>query len=150
MGNNQKSSTTTSFGGRSGTMPKVIVIMLCQDLLLKTDGTATYVDQLLESEELATLGPMIKQIRVHLTTENATANFRVKVNLAWSMLGRTWNGPYDLITPATGNVQLIGAWYTDDTKFGLNLRSAVTVSNAAGVAIESGRVSVALEVELKS
>lgn len=150
-GKSTTSSTQSYYGSKSGAMPKVILYTLCTDRMFKSSGSALYADDVLEAQGLSTLGPMIKQMRVHINVENSTTNFRYKVNFSWSMLGRVWATPSDLTTAITGDTtSTIGSCYTDDTKFGLNLRFALAISNSSGTAIESGRVSVVLEVELKS
>lgn len=64
---------------------------------------------------------------------------------------RTWSTPVEIFAPLTGpQTGTIGTWYTDDEKFGPLLRFAVEAANASGTAIESARLTVLLQVELKS
>lgn len=150
-GKSTTTSTQSYYGSKSGAMPKVVLYTLCTDRMFKSSGSTLYADDVLDAPGLATLGPMIKQMRVHINVESSTTNFRYKVNFSWSMLGRVWSMPDDLTTAITGDTtSTIGSWYTDDTNFGLNLRLALAISNSTGTAIESGRVSIVLEVELKS
>ena len=93
---------------------------------------------------------MINRLRVHYEAESAGANFKGRMTMAWSVSGRIWSTPVEILAPQTGPLQVIGAWYTTDGNFGLNLRAAVEVANAAGAALESGRLTIAIEVELKS
>ncbi len=136
--------------GGSG-MPKVIMVPVCLDDLYRTDGTTTYLLDIKDIPELRELGPAIAKIRAIWVAEGATSNFRGRVTMAWSALGRTWSTPVEIFAPLTGpQTGTIGAWYTDDANFGPLLRFAIEVSNAAGAAQESGRLSVMLQVELKS
>lgn len=144
-------SLTTSFGTSKSMMPKVLLVTLCTDHLIKTTGSGTYTDDVFELPALNNLGPMVKRIRVHLNVESATTNFRSRVGFAWSMLGRVWSTPSNLIVDVVGDTtSTIGTWFEDETKFGLHLRASGGASNNSGSAIESGRVTAILEIELKS
>lgn len=71
--------------------------------------------------------------------------------MSWSVLGRSWDTPVDILSNQAGSTTgVIGNWYTTDAKFGLLTRFFVEVSNVSGTAIESGRITVILEIELKS
>lgn len=132
-------------------LPKIIVVALCEDKLYRTDGTTTYIADIIDVAQIRALGPMIAQMRVHYVCESATTNFRAKVTSSWSVIGRTWSTPVDLNTAVVGDhTGSIGSWYVTDSAFGLLMRYAIAVSNNSGDAIESGRLSVFLEIELKS
>lgn len=141
-----------SYNKASGSMPKVLVIPLCVDLLVRTDGTSTPVANPMDAPQLRNLGPMIQQLRVHYVAESASsANFRAQVSLQWSVLGRTWSTPVQPQTNLVGNqTGAISGWYTNDANFGLLMRASVDASNVSGAATESARVTVILEIELKS
>jgi hypothetical protein len=141
-----------AYGANRGALPKVLLVVLCQDELFRTDGTGTWLPTVYEPAELRTLGPMIKQLRVHYVAEAATSsNFRARVTLAWSVLARSWSTPDPILATTAGTqTGTIGSWYTTDGNFGLFLRGSVEVSNASGAALESARLTVILEIELKS
>lgn len=144
---------TGTFGaGSVGSLPKVITIALCQDQLMKTDGqNANWLADIYDLPEIRALGPMIKQIRVHFVAEAATTNFSAKVTTAWSVLGKTWSAAVDLLAEQTGTITgVISSAYTTDSAFGLLMRYAIETKNSSGTAIESARVTVVLEIELKS
>lgn len=139
-----------TFAGSTG-MPKSIIRVICQDELYKSDGTMTYVQDIYDIPELRELGPMISRIRVHYVCEGATTNFTAKVTLMWSVLGKTWSTSADILTAQTGNnTGTISSAMTTTTQFGILMRYAVEVKNSTGAAIESGRVTAILEIELKS
>ena len=94
-----------------GGMPRTIVIALCMDELYKTAGDDDpTVAELYDIPELRHIGPMMKQIRVHYVCEGATANFRAKVTMSWSVLGRTWDAPVEIMANVTGtNTGAIGS-----------------------------------------
>ncbi len=134
-----------------GGMPKVIMVPVCLDELYRTDGTTNYLLDIKDLAELRELGPAIAKIRAIWVAEGATANLKGRVTMAWSAIGRTWSTPVEILAPLTGpQTGTIGAWYNDDANFGPLLRFAIEVCNAVGTAQESGRLTVMLQVELKS
>lgn len=146
-------ASNRSFGaaGKGGTQPKIIMYVLCQDELYKTDGTTTYLQDIYDIDELRELGPMIEQIRVHYVCESGSTNFMAKVTLMWSVLGKTWSTSADILTGQTGtNTGTISSAMTTTTQFGVLMRYAVEIKNSTGAAIETGRVTAILEIQLKS
>ncbi|MBM4368623.1 MAG: hypothetical protein FJ102_20590 [Deltaproteobacteria bacterium] len=140
-----------SFSRGGSGMPKVIMVPVCLEDLYRSDGTVNYLVDLKDIAELRELGPAIAKIRAIWVAEGATANFKGRVTMAWSALGRTWSTPVEIFAPLTGpQTGTIGAWYSDDANFGPLLRFAIEVCNASGAAQESARLSVMLQVELKS
>ena len=131
-------------------MPKTLVIWLCVDELFRTDGTTTYLVDVRDVAELRKLGPMINRMRVHHQSDAAPADFRVQVSLAWSVTGQIWSSPVVIYAGQANSGQWIGAWYNTDANFGLNIRPSIDVSNVAANPPVSGRLSIAVEVELKS
>lgn len=154
IGDSGPSLTPTTFsGGKGGNFAKSILIPLCIDKKYITSGTTTFADDVYDVPQLRNIGPMISKIRAHVNVEDATGtnNFKVRVNLAWSILGRVWSTPTDILASQVGNTtSTISGWLSDDTKFGLQLRAAVGVCNVSAGGSETARVSVILEVELKS
>lgn len=147
----QASSRNFSAAGKPGGMAKIIMRVLCQDELYKTDGTTTYLQDIFDVDELRELGPMIEQIRVHYVCEGASANFVAKVTLMWSVLGKTWSTSADILTAQTStNTGTISSAMVTTTQFGVLMRYAVEIKNASGAAIETGRVTAILEIQLKS
>jgi len=135
----------------AGAVPKVIVIQLTEQELMRTDGSnTTWLLNIIEARRFARLGPNIAKLRVELEVESATANFSIRFTTAWSVSGRQWAAPSEIFASVTGNQQLIGAWFSDDSKFGIHMRVAAEVKNAAGTAIESARVTAYLVIETKS
>lgn len=147
------SASNRSFAaaGKPGGMAKIIMYVLCQDELYKTDGTTTYLQDIYDIDELRELGPMIEQIRVHYVCEGASTNFVAKVTLMWSVLGKTWSTSADILTAQTStNTGTISFAMTTTTQFGVLMRYAVEIKNASGALTESGRVTAILEIQLKS
>ena len=130
--------------------PKTIIVWVCVDELFRSDGSTTYIADVRDVPEVRKLGPMINRLRVHHQTENGTSDFRVQVSCAWSMTGLIWASPTVVYAGQAGNGQWIGTWTNTDTFLGLNLRFSVDVSNVAQNPPVSGRVTIALEIELKS
>lgn len=143
--------SSRSFARAGGGIPITITQMLTLEELYKTDGSNTiYTVDIFDLPAVRALGPMIQQLRVHLVVEAATTNFEVKVSTGWSVLGRTWSASTDILSAQIGvQTGVMSNWLADDTKFGLLMRYAIEVKNSAGTAIESGRVTVILEIELK-
>ena len=132
-------------------MQKIIMRVLCQDELYKTDGTGTFLQDIYDIDDLRELGPMIEQIRVHYVCEGGSTNFVAKVTLMWSVLGKVWSTSADILTAQTGtNTGTISSAMTVTTQFGVLMRYAVEVKNSTGAAIENGRVTTILEIQLKS
>ena len=147
----QANSRNFSAAGKAGGMSKIITRVLCQDELYKTDGTTTFLQDIFDIDELRELGPLIEQIRVHYVCEAGTTNFVAKVTLMWSVLGKTWSTSADILTAQTGtNTGTISAAMVTTTQFGILMRYAVEIKNSTGAAIESGRVTAILEIQLKS
>lgn len=67
---------------------------------------------------------MINRLRVHYEAESAGTNFKGRMTMAWSVSGRVYSTPAEILAPQTGLLQVIGAWYTTVANFGLNLRGA--------------------------
>jgi hypothetical protein len=147
----QQSSRMYARGG-TGAMPKTLTYVVCEDYLMRTDGTQNYVQEVFDIEALRELGPMIKQVRAHYVCEGATTNFTARVTTQWSVLGKAWSGTTDVLGAQTGGTTgFISGWLSDNAVFGLLMRYAIEVKNATtGTAIENGRVTVILEIELKS
>jgi hypothetical protein len=144
--------SSRSFSAGSG-MPKVLTVVLCEDMLYRTDGSdSVFTLDVYDLPEIRELGPMVHQIRVHYECEGATTHFQCQVTTAWSVRGRTWSSPSTLLPAQTGTqTGQIGNWFTTDSAFGLLMRYAIEVKNSTGFStIESGRVTVVLEIELKS
>lgn len=141
---------TRTFAGKGG-MPKVITAQLCLDELFRTDGTATPLATLFDIPEIREYGPMINQLRVYYVCEGATTNFQCRVTSAWSILGRSFSAVTVILANQAGiQTGVLGTYVTTSSAFGPIMRYAVEVSNSTGAAIESGRVTVFIEIELKS
>lgn len=130
--------------------PKTVIIWLCVDELFRTDGTVSYIADVRDVPELRKIGPMISRLRVHHQSDAAPADFRAQVGLMWSVTGQIWSTPVVIYAAQAGSGQWIGSWYSTDANFGLNLRASIDVSNVAANPPVSGRLTIALEVELKS
>ena len=129
---------------------KVILIPLLIEELLQTKGDANNVKRYVDVGPVSRLGPMIEKMRVHWEGTDFTANFVGEVDTEWSVSGQTWSPNFQLLGNQTSDGQTIGAYYTTDTNFGLNLRFTVECRNATGTAVEAGIVTAWLEVVLKS
>ncbi len=137
----------TSRGGTA----KIITVVLCQDEVYKTDGTTTYLVDLFDVPTVREYGPLISQLRVHYACEGGTTNFVARVTSAWSLLGRSWSSPTVILGDQQGTqTGVISAYLATPGAFGILMRYAVEVKNFTGAATESGRVTIILEIELKS
>lgn len=142
--------SSRAFAGKGG-LPKVLTVVLCQDQLYKSDGTSTYVVDMFDLPELRELGPMISQIRVHYVCEAGTTNFAARVTSYWSVLGRTWSSASELLSAqTTTNTGTISAAFTTAAAFGLLMKYGIEVKTGSGALVECGRLTVVLEIELKS
>jgi hypothetical protein len=131
--------------------PKVLIIPLAiRQVMTTAASTSTNVYHLVDDPQLRAVGPMTYRMRVHWFAEWCTTNFQGKVSMQFSVTGQTWSTPVTLLSAQTGDGQVIGAWYSTDANFGLNLQVSIDVANSSGTAIENGRVTAYLEVELKS
>ncbi len=143
--------SSRTFGAAKGGMSKVVTMVLCQDELYKSDGTATYVVDIFDLPQIRELGPMISQIRVHYVCEGGTTNFAARVTTYWSVMGRTWSSAVELLSAQVStNTGTISAPYNTPAAFGLLMRYAIEVKTNSGAVVESGRLTVVLEIELKS
>lgn len=133
-------------------LPKVLLVPIAQDQLFQTDGTTVYVATLFEefSAVWTCLGRQVRAIRVHWSGEAFTANFKTRVVISWSVLGQVWSSPIVILPEQTGNGQTISAPFADSAELGILERVAIEVANVAGAAIESGRITAVLELELRS
>lgn len=135
-----------------GGTPRVVLVTLCEDALMKTTAGGTTVAEVYEIPEVRQLGALTKQVRVHYYCEGASTNFQAKVGMAWSMSGRGWDTAVELLSNQVGSSATSGvmsSWYSTTSEIGLLLRFQIEASNASGTAIESGRVTVIVEIELK-
>ncbi|MFZ5478928.1 MAG: hypothetical protein ACOZNI_19300 [Myxococcota bacterium] len=142
-----------SFGGKGSGMPKALTVVLCEDMLYKSSGSdSVWTVDVYDVPEIRALGPMIEQIRAHYVCEGATAAFQARVTTYWSVLGKSWSSASEILPAQTADkTGVISSWFTTDTAFGLLMRYGVEVKNNTGVpTIESGHVTVVLEIELKS
>ena len=133
-----------------GGVPRVVLVMLCDDQLFRTAADGTSVPTVFDIPEVRSLGALTKQVRVHYVCEGASTNFRAKVGMSWSVLGKSWDTPVEILANQTGTTTgVMSDWYGTSTEIGLLLRFQIEPSNASGAAIESGRVTVIVEIELK-
>jgi hypothetical protein len=133
-------------------LPKVVLIELCRDLLVTTDGSTTFRRLLLDVPELRDLVVRAASMRVHWMGEGFTANFEAKLDMDWSVTGELRSTPVDLIAAqnTAGAAQAIGSELSARANFGLHPRVAIASRNEAGSAIESGRITAILELVLLS
>ena len=73
--------SSRTFGAAKGGMSKVITMVLCQDELYKSDGTATWVVDIFDLAQIRELGPMISQIRVKTNSGAVVESGRLTVVL---------------------------------------------------------------------
>ena len=129
--------------------PKTMLVWLCVDELFRTDGTTTYIADVRDVPEIRKLGPSINRMRIWHQAEGAGADFRMQASLAWSISGLIWSTPAVIYAGQAGNGQWGGAWTNTDTSFGPNIRVSIDVNNLNAGNPQSGRLTVALEIELK-
>jgi len=127
----------------------VIIVPLCYQLVLSTDGSGTDSYVHLDVPELEDLGPYIKQITLHTDTQRPTTNFSWNLALWRGFDTKLWTGP-ELLLPAhiTTNGYVVQPPHTDRSKYGMKCRIALAAKNTAGTAIEQATISAALAVEL--
>ncbi len=95
--------------------------------------------------------PMLKAVRATLTVENRTINAEVEVVFQATNDGITWEAPI-VLSQAWVNADTTDTtpWYTTVGNFKRGIRFGVRIRQATGTAVEMARVSLVLDLELKS
>ncbi len=119
----------------------VIVQPLAYKLLLQSDGGQNFRIFDLDLPAIARLGPQLASIRVETLTETRTAQHEWKVVIFYSLDGKLWSPPADLISVINTNGDVVHPAFTDETKFGLHIRLGLAVRSASGTALDSTVIS---------
>lgn len=105
----------------------------------------------LSSDDIAQVAPLLAQLRATLTVENRTLNASVEVVFQTTSDGVTWETAIPLSQAfVTTNTTDTTPWYTDTANFKRGIRVGVRIKQATGNAVESARVTVVLDLQLKS
>ncbi len=109
----------------------------------------------LTSAALMQIAPLLSKVRATLRIENSTENFEAKVVYQLTNDGENWDSPVDITTGAETGGYVSGDGYDTsnwlaiaNTKRGI--RFGVRCAQKTGTAIEMGRISVVLDLELVS
>lgn len=105
----------------------------------------------LSDVDIEQVAPLLKAVRATLTVENRTINAEVEVVFQATNDGNVWETP----------IVLSQAWvdvdgpdttpgYSTATNFKRGIRFGVRIRQATGTAVESARVSLVVDLELKS
>lgn len=135
---------------------KVIVVRLCRDKFVETDGTTTervIVLDFPQAEVVASWGPLLESIRAVTNTENRTTEFQWRVALQVSFDGRTWGpaSPTGVSPFQVANGMLINAPLTNQDLFAAPyLRLVITAKNGQGANRESGSVGADVHFVFRS
>lgn len=138
-------------GSTRGGGPKVLLIQLMNEELVRTDGTTALAGKIFDHPQLRALGPQISRMRAWWHAEGAAATFTGQVLLSWSVTGRGYTAPVDITSGGVaGGTQTPTPWYSNDANFGPFLRVQVSWANTGAGAALTATLTVWLEVELKS
>lgn len=105
----------------------------------------------LSDTELQDVAPELKGVRATVTIANRTNNASVEVVFQTSSDGCVWETPIPLTTGfITTNGSTTTPWYTTTSNFKKCVRFGVRVKQATGTAVELARVTLELDLELRS
>jgi hypothetical protein len=117
---------------------------------MKTDGGMTFRREFVDLPEVKDLIVRAQSLRIHWSGEGFTTNFQAKIDMDWSVAGRIYSTPVDLISAQVADGQTIGTDVSTRGSLGLNPRIAIAVKNGAGAAQESGLITAYLEIILQT
>lgn len=104
----------------------------------------------LSPDELVQIAPTLAGLRVTITVENATAQCETKAAFEATNDGCTWETAIDLEVAAQGNRTNTTVWHTTTANFKRGIRVGVIVEQASGTNIESCKVTMTIDFELRS
>ncbi len=131
--------------------PPVRMVTLFKERLFTTNGTGSYVLVRVSPKQLENIGPFLDGIIAYAICRDKSANFEFKLIGEWSNDGETWSAfGGDIVPATTANGQVVSANYTTAQDFGLYVRFLVGVKPSTGTAIETGVLTLALGLQLKS
>ena len=104
----------------------------------------------LSREDLVQIAPMIAQVRVTMTVANATVSFQCRPVFQATNDAVTWDQAINLDTDKAGNGSWTSTWYSTAANFKRGIRFGVIASAASGTAVQVGRVTLVLDIQLKS
>jgi len=97
------------------------------------------------------VAPMLSQVRATLIVDNRTLNAEIEVVMQSTLDGINWSNPVVLSQAwVNANGPDITAWHTNAADFTRGIRFGVRIRQAAGTAVEMARVSLILDLQLKS
>ena len=131
---------------------KVLIVQLCSQRTFLTRAQTSGNDAVykLPAGLAEGIGPYMEQLRVTWEGMEFSTNFRAKVQMSYSVTGKTWSTPVDILSTQSGDGQTLGSFYTTETEFGPKLRFDLVCWNDTGSAVESGKVTASLEIVLRS
>lgn len=121
--------------------PVVTVVPLVYKHALQSDGQQSWRYLDLDLPNITRQGPNLASIQLETLTEGRTAQHEWKVVLFYSLDGKLWSLPVDLVGAISANGDLVHNAFTDTTKFGLHIRLALAVRSASGSNLDSAIVS---------
>ncbi|MCK6504057.1 hypothetical protein L6R53_11755 [Myxococcota bacterium] len=96
------------------------------------------------------MAPLLAAVRATVTVENRTLNASVEPVFQTTSDGVTWGNLISLGQAMTTDTTDTTSWYTDTANFKRGVRFGVIVEQVTGNAVESARVSIVLDLQLKS
>lgn len=105
----------------------------------------------LSGDNVTQIAPMLAAVRATLTVDNRTLNAEVEVVFQTTSDGISWEAPI-VLSQAWVNMDTTDttSWYSTTSNFKRGIRFGVRIRQASGTAVESARVSLVLDLELKS
>jgi hypothetical protein len=104
----------------------------------------------LSPDQLEQVAPLLSEVRATVEIENATANFKSKASFQTTSDGCAWEAPVELEAFANGNRTNTTTWYTNTANFKRGIRFGIIAGNSTGSAVESGRVTLTLDLLMRS
>ena len=106
---------------------------------------------------LIPVAPQVEGVRASIKVENAMADLTTQLVFQTTSDGKTWGDgstPGAVValeaSPVTGNRVATSSWYTDQSKFLLGIRFGVIAGQAAGSDAAFGKVSIAVDLNIRS
>ena len=95
------------------------------------------------------VAPLLFGLRVTITVENATADFKSQAVFQTTSDGKTWDNPVALETSAADNRVFTTNWFNAPNSFKRGVRVGVFASQEAGVnTVQMARVSLAIDFQM--
>lgn len=142
--------TKRSLSGRTAaSFPHALILELAEDQVFAANQLVAgglFDEYPLTGPEFNGLGPSIVDIVIHSEGTNFTANFNYDVRLQYKYKYGAWSDVSLLGLQTTGGY-IIGAAFTDRTKFGVQSR-LVLRTQSSGAAVQRGNLSITAAIRL--